>query len=200
VRQLPCGREAGSGVGASAYTRHRPERTLLYQLVREYSPALKAHRAAQGAVLPGYVEQEFEGAIVSPLGGEAYPDGKRVRNVRDEAKRSRIVAGLLRLVFETSFHSVLFCLNTKQLNQLPQILTRILPYFWNSPSFVSYFLLLSTLWNRFRVDRIIAYTKWDAGRADANCARSEDVKIFLRKNIKKQANSDGIPTGAQYLQ
>ena len=40
--------------------RHRPERTLLYQLVEEYYPAFKAHLAAQGAALPGYVEQEFE--------------------------------------------------------------------------------------------------------------------------------------------
>ena len=57
---LPAGREASSGVGAPVYTRHRPERTLLYQLVQEYYPALKAHLAAQGTVLAGYVEQEFE--------------------------------------------------------------------------------------------------------------------------------------------
>ena len=56
---LPAGREASSGVGAPVYTRHRPERTLLYQLIQKYYPALKAHLAAQGTVLPGYVEQEF---------------------------------------------------------------------------------------------------------------------------------------------
>ncbi len=54
------GREASSGVGAPVYVRHHPERTLLYQLVREYFPAFKAHLAAQGRALPGYVEQEFE--------------------------------------------------------------------------------------------------------------------------------------------
>ncbi len=53
-------RDAGSGVGAPVYARHRPERTLLYQLVQEYYPALKTHLAAQGKALPGYVEQEFE--------------------------------------------------------------------------------------------------------------------------------------------
>jgi len=38
---LQAGREARLGVGASLYERHRPERTLLYQLVQEYYPALK---------------------------------------------------------------------------------------------------------------------------------------------------------------
>ena len=57
---LPAGREASAGVGVSVYARHRPERTLLYQLVEDYYPALKAHLAAQGTVSPGYVEREFE--------------------------------------------------------------------------------------------------------------------------------------------
>ena len=57
---LPGGREASSGVGARIYTRHCPERTLLYQLVQEYYPAFKVHLAAQGGELPGYVAQEFE--------------------------------------------------------------------------------------------------------------------------------------------
>ncbi len=55
-----AGREASSGIGAPPYVRHRPERTLLYQIVDEYYPAFKAHLAGQGTVLPGYVEQEFE--------------------------------------------------------------------------------------------------------------------------------------------
>jgi len=45
---------------AGRYRRHRPEQTLLYQIVDEYYPAFKAHLAAQGRGLPGYVEQEFE--------------------------------------------------------------------------------------------------------------------------------------------
>ena len=45
---------------AGRYRRHRPERTLLYQLVEEYYPSLKAHLAAQGETLPGYVDQAFE--------------------------------------------------------------------------------------------------------------------------------------------
>jgi hypothetical protein len=57
---LPAGREASAGVAASLYERHRPERTLLYQLVEDYYPALKALVAAQGSALPGYVECEFD--------------------------------------------------------------------------------------------------------------------------------------------
>lgn len=57
---LPAGREAGLDVGARAYVRHRPERTLLYQIVDEYYPAFKQHLAAQEAYLPAYVCQEFE--------------------------------------------------------------------------------------------------------------------------------------------
>jgi len=45
---------------AGRYQRHRPEKTLLYRIVDEYYPAFKAHLAAQGRGLPGYVEQEFE--------------------------------------------------------------------------------------------------------------------------------------------
>ena len=56
----PAGREASSGGRAPPYVRHRPERTLLYQIVDEYYPAFKAHLVAQGNALPGYVEQEFE--------------------------------------------------------------------------------------------------------------------------------------------
>ncbi len=44
----------------SPYVRHRPERTLLYQLVAAYYQAFKAHLAAQGSTLPPYVEQEFD--------------------------------------------------------------------------------------------------------------------------------------------
>ena len=57
---LPAGREASAGVAALVYERHRPERTLLYQLVQEYYPALKAHRAAWGTALPAYVEREID--------------------------------------------------------------------------------------------------------------------------------------------
>jgi len=63
MEPLPTGREASSGGGAPPYVRHRPERSLLYQIVEEYYPAFKAHLAARGDALPDYVEQEFEGYL-----------------------------------------------------------------------------------------------------------------------------------------
>lgn len=46
--------------GAGYYKRHRPEQTLLYQIVEQYYPAFASHLAAQGRELPGYVRREFE--------------------------------------------------------------------------------------------------------------------------------------------
>jgi len=57
---LPAGREASPDEGASPYTRHRPERTLLYRLVKEYYPTFMAHLAAQATELAAYVRREFE--------------------------------------------------------------------------------------------------------------------------------------------
>ena len=57
---LSTGKEAGMGVGAPVYVRHRPEWTLLYQIVDEYYPAFKQHLEAQEAYLPAHVEREFE--------------------------------------------------------------------------------------------------------------------------------------------
>ena len=37
------------------YQSHRPEQTLLYQIVDEYYPAFAALMAEQGKELPGYV-------------------------------------------------------------------------------------------------------------------------------------------------
>jgi len=56
MEPLPAGRDASSGIGVPPCARHRPERTLLHQLVAEYYPAFKAHVAAQGnaLTLPGF--------------------------------------------------------------------------------------------------------------------------------------------------
>ena len=42
------------------YARHRPERTLLYQLVEQHYPAFRELRAAADRPLPDFVQQEFE--------------------------------------------------------------------------------------------------------------------------------------------
>jgi hypothetical protein len=57
---LPAGGETSADFAARVYVRHRPERGLLYQIVEEYYPAFVFHLAAQGTVLSGYVEREFE--------------------------------------------------------------------------------------------------------------------------------------------
>jgi ribosomal protein S27E len=56
-------RNAEGGRSAGCYHRHRPEQTLLYQIVKEYYPAFTAHLAEQGRELPGYVRREFEGYL-----------------------------------------------------------------------------------------------------------------------------------------
>ena len=44
---------------AGRYQRHRPEQTLLYQIVEAYYPAFTAHLTEQDKELPGYVQREF---------------------------------------------------------------------------------------------------------------------------------------------
>ncbi|MFQ5592490.1 MAG: hypothetical protein ACE5HE_15135 [Phycisphaerae bacterium] len=58
---FPAGRDAGSVSGeAGYYERHRPEQTLLYQIIEQHYPAFSALMAEQGRELPGYVQREFE--------------------------------------------------------------------------------------------------------------------------------------------
>ena len=52
-----AGRDAA---GVVDYARHRPEETLLYQLVEEHYPTFAGLREAQGRPLPAYVQREFE--------------------------------------------------------------------------------------------------------------------------------------------
>ena len=42
------------------YARHRPEETLLYELVARHYPEFVAAREAVGRPLPNYVQEEFE--------------------------------------------------------------------------------------------------------------------------------------------
>ena len=48
------------GLGKTAYERHQPEQTLLYQLVEAHYPALVDQLAQQGKSLPDHVHREFE--------------------------------------------------------------------------------------------------------------------------------------------
>jgi len=42
------------------YARHRPEATLLYQIIERHYPEFAAAREADGRPLPKYVREEFE--------------------------------------------------------------------------------------------------------------------------------------------
>ena len=42
------------------YKRHRPETTLLCQLVKRYYPEFTTNLAEQGKYLPKYIEREFD--------------------------------------------------------------------------------------------------------------------------------------------
>ncbi len=54
-------RNACAGSGAFLYQRHRPEKTLLYQLVSKYYyPAFRQQLAEEGRILLDYVQREFE--------------------------------------------------------------------------------------------------------------------------------------------
>ncbi len=44
----------------AVYVRHRPETTLLYQIVQEYWPEFQAELASHGRYLPAYVTKEFD--------------------------------------------------------------------------------------------------------------------------------------------
>ena len=46
--------------GAYRYQRHQPENHLLYRIVKRHYPEFTAYLAEQGAVLPRYVQREFE--------------------------------------------------------------------------------------------------------------------------------------------
>ena len=54
------------------YERHRPEHSLLYQLVEEHFPVFKAHLEAQGTPLPHYVEEAFAAWRTTGQGGPGW--------------------------------------------------------------------------------------------------------------------------------
>ncbi|MGH8310673.1 MAG: hypothetical protein ACRETX_12880 [Steroidobacteraceae bacterium] len=60
ARQATAADRAPSGSNTvPAYARHRPEQTLLYQIIEQHYPAFLAQRAAEERPLPGYVQREF---------------------------------------------------------------------------------------------------------------------------------------------
>ena len=61
---LLAGKDASAGAArAGEYARHRPEQTLLYQLVEQYYPAFVEHLAARERTLPVHVQREFAATL-----------------------------------------------------------------------------------------------------------------------------------------
>ena len=61
MTSLLAGKDARAGVArAGQYARHRPEQTLLYQLVEAHYPAFVEHLAARERTLPAHVQREFD--------------------------------------------------------------------------------------------------------------------------------------------
>jgi ribosomal protein S27E len=48
------------GDGKVKYERHKPEQTLLYQIIEKYYPQFLRHMGQQDKYLPKYVRSEFE--------------------------------------------------------------------------------------------------------------------------------------------
>ena len=65
--------QAKSFVAPPGYLRHRPETTLLYQLVAEHYPKFRDRRAAEGRALPQYVEDGFEAYLKCGLLQHGFP-------------------------------------------------------------------------------------------------------------------------------
>ena len=57
---VQAGKDASPVGGAVRYERHRPETTLLYQLVDVHYSMFAGRMVAQGSHLPHYVQREFE--------------------------------------------------------------------------------------------------------------------------------------------
>lgn len=57
---VAAARTATQDWDAGRYQRHRPEQTLLYQIVEQHYPAFTAHLAERGRELPAYVQREFD--------------------------------------------------------------------------------------------------------------------------------------------
>ena len=101
---LLAGKDASEGL--VRYERHRPEQTLLYQLVEQYYPAFESQWVSEGRVLPDYVRQEFEAYL----------------------KCGRLEHGFLRVQCETCHaeHLVAFsCTNSRRFRRTQRLLSQL---------------------------------------------------------------------------
>lgn len=69
------------------YKRHRPENTLLYQLIERYYPDFLEHLLRQGKSLPQHVEKEFDEYLKCGRFEHGF-----LRVVCDDCKHEKLVA------------------------------------------------------------------------------------------------------------
>ena len=81
--------QAKDFIAPPGYQRHRPETTLLYQLVAEHYPAFRDRRAAEDRPLPRYVEDEFE-EPEDTLDPESSPAVKLIKLITSPSRRGSI--------------------------------------------------------------------------------------------------------------
>ena len=99
-------RNACAASGAFLYQRHRPEKTLLYQLVSKHYPVFRQKLTEEGRALPEYVQREFE----------------------DYLKCGRLEHGFLRVRCETCREERLVafsCTNSRRLRRAPRFLPQL---------------------------------------------------------------------------
>ena len=99
-------RNASADPGAFLYQRHRPERTLLYQLASKHYPDFRRQMAEECRALPDYVRREFE----------------------DYLKCGRLEHGFLRVRCETCHEERLVafsCTNSRRFRRAPWVLTQL---------------------------------------------------------------------------
>jgi len=54
--------------GGGSYQRHKPEETVLYQIVEQHLPAFQSHLSGAGVSLPGFVHDEFRQYLAALTG------------------------------------------------------------------------------------------------------------------------------------
>jgi len=67
---VPAGMSTELGAG---HRRHRPEGTLLYQIIEQHYPDFAAMMSAQGRPLPIFVQREFGWSTAVSLRPRAWP-------------------------------------------------------------------------------------------------------------------------------
>ena len=100
--------QGSDGLSKTAYERHQPEQTLLYQLVEAHYPALVDQLAQQGKSLPDHVHREFEAYLKC---GRLEHGFLRVRC--DKCHFQRLVAFSCCLQRETIYSTCRECENSR---------------------------------------------------------------------------------------